>query len=51
MVWIEFPGLCSDQSLSLEHGLFSPNSLEVWIVCNDTLQVKFLAWQYAWHIG
>ena len=47
MVWIEFPGLCSDQSLRLEHGLFSPNSLEVWIIRNDALQVKSLAWQDA----
>jgi hypothetical protein len=51
MVWIQFPWLRRGQSLSLEHSFFSPNSLEVRIICNDALQVKSLAWQYAWLIG
>jgi hypothetical protein len=51
MVWIQRPGLCRDQSLSFEHGFFSPNPLCVWIILDDALKVKSLARQYALLIG
>jgi hypothetical protein len=50
VVGIEFSGLCRFQSLGFEHGLFSPNSDGVWIILNDALQVKSVAWQYALRI-
>jgi hypothetical protein len=51
MVGIQFSGLGCDQSLGLEHRFLCPNSLKVWIIRNDALQVESLAWQNAWLIG
>src|SRR6266571_2165123 len=51
MVRIQLSGFRPRQSLRLEHGFFCANSLCIWIVRNDALQVEFLARQYARHIG